>query len=726
MTLSVATDNLNNAFLLDDKDLLVAKSKRGQHNQLVFAVMLKFFEINQRFPNLQDTMTNLIKTVACQLDCDELTELDASNSSYERFRLEIRQQFGFKYATQADQECFLRYCNVAIFPEVLTQEQELAKAYAYYRSQKLEPPAHLHLERILNSAHHRFETTYFKTIEQSLSQETKLAIDELLKKVTLEAADSGSDLSNEEEDDESNETLVGSIVRFNEIKKQTAELKIDAILYEIKKYECIQQLKLPQNLELLGSRKLAKKYYLRVAAQLPSHLRAHKSHIQYATVALFCLIRSQIAADTLADLLLKLIHRIQKRAENKVKKYILSEVKRTDGKFDVLLTLASTAAAKPQGIIKDEIYPNVSKQKLEAIITDLSHSNKWYQNAVKLEAFSLYSHTNRRLVWALVGGLKLVTDHKDCSEILTALQWLKTRKPTTKSVPVVAQAKDGDKGKIQAQENIPAINQIGPLWRPLVDTEDKQSPFNIFAFVLAIFECIEKELGCKNIWIEGAYRYRNPCSDFPDDFDDNKAYYYKLLDLPEDVEKFIAWLRKELESHLKSFNDSILSNPKVVIRPSEDKKSKKTKGAIKLSPSLPQEEPVNLKFLQAELIKRWPNISLMDVLKEADLRIGFTKHFPSVLSRETLNKDALQRRLLLCIYGFGTNTGLKRISAGQPFDSHSDLRYVKRCSMGCQNVRCAIADIINATLVIRDPKVWGEKTTGCACDSKKLVFGIKT
>jgi hypothetical protein len=80
--------------------------------------------------------------------------------------------------------------------------------------------------------------------------------------------------------------------------------------------------------------------------------------------------------------------------------------------------------------LKSEVNGNVSKQKLEAIITDLSHSNKWYQNAVRLEALSLYSHTNRRLVWALVGGLKLVTDPKDCSEILTALQWLKNRKPT--------------------------------------------------------------------------------------------------------------------------------------------------------------------------------------------------------------------------------------------------------------------------------------------------------
>ena len=96
MTLSAVNYALDNAFLLDDKDLLVAKSKRGQHNQLVFAVMLKFFELNHRFPNLHDTITNLVEILAWQLDCEEITELDASDRSYERFRLEVRKQFGFK------------------------------------------------------------------------------------------------------------------------------------------------------------------------------------------------------------------------------------------------------------------------------------------------------------------------------------------------------------------------------------------------------------------------------------------------------------------------------------------------------------------------------------------------------------------------------------------------------------------------------------------------------
>ena len=44
----------DSAFLLDEKDIAAAKTKHGIHNQLAFAVMLKFFEINQRFPSPQD------------------------------------------------------------------------------------------------------------------------------------------------------------------------------------------------------------------------------------------------------------------------------------------------------------------------------------------------------------------------------------------------------------------------------------------------------------------------------------------------------------------------------------------------------------------------------------------------------------------------------------------------------------------------------------------------
>ena len=47
----------------------------------------------------------------------------------------------------------------------------------------------------------------------------------------------------------------------------------------------------------------------------------------------------------------------------------------------------------------------------------------------------------------------------------------------------------------------------------------------------------------------------------------------------------------------------------------------------------------------------WPMTSLLDILKEADMRIGFTDCFKTQRSSERLNRNELQKRLLLALYG---------------------------------------------------------------------------
>jgi hypothetical protein len=49
--------------------------------------------------------------------------------------------------------------------------------------------------------------------------------------------------------------------------------------------------------------------------------------------------------------------------------------------------------------------------------------------------------------------------------------------------------------------------------------------------------------------------------------------------------------------------------------------------------------------------------SLLDILKEADLRIGFTGGFTTAAAREVTDRAEVRRRLLLCLYGLGTNAG---------------------------------------------------------------------
>nr|WP_275671941.1 Tn3 family transposase [Priestia flexa] len=66
----------------------------------------------------------------------------------------------------------------------------------------------------------------------------------------------------------------------------------------------------------------------------------------------------------------------------------------------------------------------------------------------------------------------------------------------------------------------------------------------------------------------------------------------------------------------------------------------------------------------------WSNINLLDLLKETDFLTGFTKHFKTTADRSILDQETIQRRLLLCLFGLGTNTGLKAVSAGNNPDSY--------------------------------------------------------
>jgi hypothetical protein len=62
-----------------------------------------------------------------------------------------------------------------------------------------------------------------------------------------------------------------------------------------------------------------------------------------------------------------------------------------------------------------------------------------------------------------------------------------------------------------------------------------------------------------------------------------------------------------------------------------------------------QPEPLSLTMLKAALGTQWPMTSLLDMLKETDFRVGFTDTFKSPTAWETMERAALQPRLLLCL-----------------------------------------------------------------------------
>jgi len=143
-------------------------------------------------------------------------------------------------------------------------------------------------------------------------------------------------------------------------------------------------------------------------------------------------------------------------------------------------------------------------------------------------------------------------------------------------------------------------------------------------------------------------------------------------------------------------------------------------GTISVTPLERQPEPMGLIALKGEVGRCWPMTSLLDMLKEADLRIGFTDVFRTVTDHENLPRSVLQQRLLLCLNGMGTNAGLKRMASGQQGITYKDLLYVRRRFINRDVLREAIAAVVNATLRARHPGIWGEGTTACAADSKQF------
>ena len=248
----------------------------------------------------------------------------------------------------------------------------------------------------------------------------------------------------------------------------------------------------------------------------------------------------------------------------------------------------------------------------------------------------------------------------------------------------------------------------------LIEETSSGAPrINRINYEICVLQALRDRLRCKEIWVEGADRFRHPDEDLPSDFSARRSDYYAALNQPMDAARFTGDLQRSMEQALSQFDANLPGNPKVRLRVYG-------KNRLVVTPYEAQAEPAQLQRLKAEIGRRWPMTSLLDVLKETDLRVGLTEAFKSLGTREVLGREDLQYRLLLCLYGLGTNTGLKRMVPSRGGLTYRELLYTRHRFIEKDALREAIRRVVNATLASRLSHVWGEGTTACAADSKKF------
>ena len=448
---------------------------------------------------------------------------------------------------------------------------------------------------------------------------------------------------------------------------------------------------------------LIKKYQDFVVTLLPSELlRYGKKSPQkkYALLACFCYVRGVQFIDNLIDILLSLTHKIVNRAKKKAKSDFWRDRRIIYNKDIVLRGVATVSIDYPRGIIEEKIYPKVGRDTLEKIVQAPENFGDYYMKKRYHYMQLSYVRHYRRMISPILKNIEICSKNIKNHKILSSLALIKK----------YLDSKDTYYPK---DETIPDIVPKGAKVA-VIEENDSGTRVHKAKYELTLLKILRTRLRCKDMWAEGAFKYRDPDKDLPQDFLQDKERYYKEIQKPRSAEKFISDLKETLNYWLVKLNQNIPRNKKVRIT------TRGHKPWIKLSPSKAQKTPPNIDRLRQDILMRWPHISLLDVLKEVELRLDITSVFESLARTERIPKHELQYKIILCLFAFATNTGLKRVSAHMPDVSYDDLKYIQKRFINKDNLRHAIRKVINGNLAIRDKDLFGGVTISCACDSTKF------
>jgi TnpA family transposase len=685
-------DELVHHWTLSADECELLGNKMGT-TRLSFAILLKTFEFDGRFPDRrEDVAGSIVAHLAKQVGVspEAYSDEEWSERTQRHQRAQIREHCGFRTFHAQDESTFITWLSEHVTSPDPEAEALKMAAYVHLRSQLIEPPPTERWRRLLRLAISKREERLVTETAAQLSPATRAVLDVLVKtKAPEDAADTDQ------------MPLFPVRSDLAAVKDGAGAVKVETVLEEITKLKQLRALGLPPGLFEDVPAKLVTHYRRRAASEPPRELRRHPPEMRCTLLASLCWQRQHEITDNLVELMIHIAHRIGVRAEEKVNTELMKHARKVVGKAKLLYKLAKAAKGQPEGTVKDVIYPAIGEKTLEDLIRE-AEAAEGHERHVKLVTRASYSHHYRRIIPALLEVLNF-----QCNNDL--------HRPVMDALALLAKYRDHKTAVFPVSEKVPLDGVVEEDWRAWVRDDKHDGAINRISYEWCLLTTLREKVRCKEVWVEGAHRFRNPDEDLPQDFNVRRDEYYAALQQPQDASVFVDNVRRKVEVALSALDASLPTNNKVKIVT-----TKKGKGRISLTPLDEQPEPPNLVKLTAALVQHWPMTNLLDILKETELRVRFTEAFRTIGVRQVLSADVLQRRLLLCLHGLGTNAGLKRVCSGRGEDSYADLQYIRRRYLTKEQLRSAITQVCNAIFEIRDPAVWGEGTTACASDSKKF------
>jgi TnpA family transposase len=689
-------EELIEAWTLRPGDWSLVGNKAGA-TRLGFVVMLKFYEMEGRFPAYaEEVPPSVVEYLAAQVKVDPVlfAKYAWSGRTIEYHRAQIRRRFGTRAATEADEKRWAQWLAGEVCP-VETHEAQLAAAVLQRcRGEGVEPPAEGQVERVVASAGRQFEEAFTAAVVARLGAGVCARLQALLERPGLLA----------------------------QLKADPGPLGLDTLLEEIGKLATTRALGLGDEIFVGTSDRIVAAWRARAARMFPSDLQECTEPVRYTLLAALCWTRQAELVDGLVKQLIDLIQRINARAERRVEKELIGELTAVPGKRGILARMVTAALDRPDETVRTVVFPAVpgGEKTLRALAKELMATEKVIADRVRYQLRGSYSHYYRRMLSPLLAALRFRCNNTTYRPVMQAIELLARYADLTSAERDASEdqapARPGAADRFYpASETVPIEGVVPAAWRDAV-LDERTGRVERIPYELCVLIEVREALRRREIYVEGAGQWRNPDEDLPGDFEDNRDVHYAALSKPLDATAFVADLKTRLRAGLDRLDTALATGTSGGVR-IVTRKGQPWISVPKLE-KLP--EPTNLTALKNEVARRWGTIDLLDVLKGTAFLTDFTDQFASVATREVLDRTTLHRRLLLVLFALGTNMGIRQmVATGEHGEDEGALRRVRASHITRDNLRAAIVTVINATLAARDDALWGSATT-TASDSKRF------
>ncbi len=595
---------------LADKAVVATKRRA---NQLSFAVLLLFYRSRGRFPrHASEIELETIVAVAGQIGAavEPIDVVDLDERTLKRHRAEIRALFGFREATVADGDALTEWLSNHAVSDNRDMVELASALERRCRALKIEPPGADRIERIVRAALLAYDERFCAEIHRHLPSDTPKRLDALLRP----AAAAEQTIPADDEPD----GPVPAVLMH--LRSDPGGPGVNSLQAELAKLDLVRKLGLPADLFAHARSHDVERYSQRVAVEAPYELRRHAEPFRLTALAAFAHLRGRSLTDGLVDLLIETIHRIGAHAERKVERELLDDLKRVSGKQNILFELADASLARPDGVVREVVFPVAGEQTLRDLVKEWKATGPAYRTTLRTVVRNSYSGHYRRMTPKVLQALEFRSNNEGHRPVILAIELLRRHADSKERV-------------FPTDEDVPFDGIVNGLWRDAVMETDAQGRkrINRITYEICVLQALRARLRCKEIWVVGANRYRNPDEDLPADFETERAPYYAALKLPIEVDRFIEGLKAEMRTELGVLDAGLPSNADVRLV------DRRGKSWIRLTPLDAQPDPDNIVRIKSELQSKWSMTGLLDMVKESDLRLGLTDAFKSPTSHENLD-----------------------------------------------------------------------------------------